>query len=482
MQGPASAAKLEVVEDRRAQIRDRFVAHDKIKMKSEHFNFDARIMDLTTQGALLFVGDRGKVQVGQDIGAVQITVNDATIATVPRVVVKHTRPVKDGSLVGVGFENIVRTDYKDDQRSLQRASVRQPADAKVVVKHPVNFADDVLFKVEDISIDGMQLSTSLRNRFILPQMMFKGARAFLGQFAEFEFDFEIAYCRIDDAANRLICGIKFEALTSQARHTLAGFLITNHRGAMEHRMAAVRSAGFRIKKLKDIVRFTYASTNQHFLDLQMLRWRAYSSSGKVDCEKTLPENMIDSYDSRSIIILGYIGEDLVGSVRLTECENESQKFEIESEISFRAAIDRTDTIEVSRLCVVPELHGTDVVHGLLEYASKVILQTGKGRVITSCTEDMLPFYLRIGYRRTGETYELQALNNSLHYVISIDPKRGLKGQSVNFVYWAYTYSRVHEYVISRGYAVESTFTALKLRMYKFVAKFALKIMKKQKAA
>jgi predicted GNAT family N-acyltransferase len=452
-----------------------------LSLTSPQHGFTAKVVELTTQTALVQTSSRGAVHVGQEITSIQVMLDERRVAGIPKALVVETRPVEEGALVSLRLETAKYSDMYQNQRIRGRARVSRPASARIIAKHPVNAADEVHFQVEDVSTDGMRLSTSLRNRFILPDMHFTSATAALGHFAEFQFDFVTVHCSVDEPNNRLVVGVRYIDMTDYAKQTLAGFIITNQEGAAEPSLLEVSGLHNRSTSTRDIVRYTIATTMQHFLDLQMMRWRAQIKNGRIDPQKTLPEHMLDSYDRRSKIVLGYVGEELVASVRLTSCEAEGERFEIESFVDLEDRYDRGNTMEISRAWIIPELHGTDIVYGMIEFVANAFADSGRDWLVTSCKSEVLEFYAQMGFRETGYTFQ-HPENGATYHVVEIESVRAVRAVGSNPINWLYTYARVQEFLVSRGYERTTWFRNGRLRLYRKIASAALQIINNKKAA
>ncbi len=445
-------------------------------MKRDHLLFEMKVLDLSSQGALLLAAYDSPTQRGERFANVAVSLNGREIAHIPNLEVKSTRASSQGLFVGVQFILTSNDHVISDLRSKGRAKISHCKDSKLVVEHPINFNDKVLFKVENISSDGMLLSTSLRNRFMLPGMTFEKAKLSLGAVVDVSCSFTIAYCRLSYEDERIYCGVRLKDLASSDRHTIGGYLMSSQSGSLEERLMRMASSGFRPKLIKSIAEFTFASSTKHLEDLKALRWRAYVQAGKVSSDTSF-DSMLDHYDQRSTIVVAYIGQDLVASVRLTECRTSEDRFEIESEVDLKGRYDRFSTFEISRMCVVPELQGTDLVHAMMEHAVKLFIQSNKKWIITSCTDDLLSFYQRIGYRSVGISYRLKALNNTLHYIIEANPEQVSRGTRINPIYWFYTYSKIQDYLVTRGYIQINWFTKLRLKAYRVIGQFVMRMMK-----
>ncbi len=459
-------------ENRRSQSRGAFYADDLVSLLvAEH---KLRVFDINTTGALVFSEKNDLSLNAKSLKDLVLQINGINVAEIESAHIRHRREHKDGLLIGLEFFSEAKSS-KNNRRNHSRVDTLDEFRPTISVAHPFNFEDQVLFRVLDISKDGMTLSSSLRNKMIFKNMKFLSATFEMPNNGSQVIDFEIRHCSVDYTNDRLRIGARITRKNPDFDRTLASFLSQYRKNDLVERVDELKEAGFKVKNLKKIATYVYAQTPAHYMDLQMLRWQAYAKVGKIDSAKISPNEMIDDYDRRSRIILAYIGKSLVGAVRFTFSNNPDEKFEMEEVISLPKGFTRENSIEVSRLCVDPALKGTDIVHGLMERCTQLFLKSDRDFLITSCTTELLGFYQKIGYDYKGVKFVLPNLNNKEHYFISISADKGVKVKGMNPLYWLFTYGNAIDYLVKMKFIERNIFVQLKVKVIKFAAKIIMAI-------
>jgi predicted GNAT family N-acyltransferase len=141
---------------------------------------------------------------------------------------------------------------------------------------------------------------------------------------------------------------------------------------------------------------------------------------------------------------------IVGSVRITHLQSETDRFELESSIDIGSHFSRCDCVEVSRLCVSQDFEGSDLVHGLMERVTEVALKLGARFVITSAVKALVPSYERLGFRQRGPSFELKTLQGIPHYFLVLDPKVAVHSKGLNPVLWHFTFRGIAQFLEQQG--------------------------------
>jgi predicted GNAT family N-acyltransferase len=160
--------------------------------------------------------------------------------------------------------------------------------------------------------------------------------------------------------------------------------------------------------------------------------------------------MEDRFDERSLILIAKHGDRLIASMRLilndADETGEHEQFIVLPE-SFPQ---KTDIIEITRVCTHPEYRGSDLLRGLFEYASKVAMSLDRKWIIGSSTPGLLPLYEKIGFRATGLFYLHHDLNHQRHHVFLGNKEHILLGRNVGPIHWNMIYRHVFAYARDQG--------------------------------
>ena len=131
-----------------------------------------------------------------------------------------------------------------------------------------------------------------------------------------------------------------------------------------------------------------------------VRFESYKKAKKIDESVTSFLDMGDEYDDNSIILAAFLGTKIVGTIRIVFSKNESL-FPFEKIFPFPQKITRDNLVEVSRLAILPEYQGSDIILKLFqgfatEYMSK------KRYALCMATKKIAPYYTSIGAKRISE--------------------------------------------------------------------------------
>lgn len=260
-----------------------------------------------------------------------------------------------------------------------------------------------------------------------------------------------------------------EKLNSKLEADIVNFFLQS----LESTPQQLKQAGFSIKKVSNNFRFKFVKTHEEYLEVLKLRFLAYKDAGKVLDTQTLAD-MATPFDEKSRIIVGYHGEKLVASSMIF-FPTENSKFESEAYVEGGYSFpmpNRNSMVEIARLCTLPEYRGSDLLKRIFEHTYKLIITAGRRHIVTSCDDTLWLLYKRMGFRKTGQTYNHKKLNNKLHYILMGDSHVGLHSRLINFFVWAYLYGEMTDYMLRKKTVSTDIVTKLKV----VILKIALKIL------
>ena len=465
----------ESLADKRVQGRNVYYVEDNYQLICLPYNL--RVFDINVTGALVYAESENFIENIKVLENLALSINNCKVATIETANVRHCRKYKEGYLVGLEFFSKNKKSALN-RRKLSRVFMHKNYQPILSAPHPFNFDDEVFFQLLNISAEGATLSCSLRNKMIFKDMVFEKSDCTLPNYGNYKLSFKITHCHV--GKDKLRLGAVFVNPPKSFIQALPAFLLQYRDEPLFERLKNIGGAGFKLKKLKNVASYTYAQTPEHYRDLKMLRWQSYANAGKINARKSSSDDMLDEFDHRSRIILAYIGEHLVGSVRFTFCNDRVDHFEMEGSIKLPEKFVGVNSVEASRLCVLTELQGTDIVHGLMERCTQLFLKSDRKYLITSCTSELLNFYKKIGYKYSGHSFRLPSLNNKEHFLISITSDRAINAKKVNPFFWFFTYSRSVDYLEKLSFIDRGVFSRVKLKSIKLLVKLAMYFRSKVK--
>ncbi len=452
------------IEQSRIQERTDFERFENVNftIKYEEQHYSGKVLNLNSKGALLYCDNFHNLTLnkGDLLSSLEIKYENKCIGHIKNVKVCHVQSRENTITFGVFFVNSsTRNNISDihsrliNTRKFFRAKPNPLNKILGHFKHPYLYDEKIYFETLDLSINGMKISTSLRNRTLLPGAKIQNITLQIPMTEPVSVDAEIIYTDIDSMPGKIIMGLIYFRRSSNFEKNISRYLLTFATRMPSEQIQIVRQAGLKPKHIKDTIQYTYISSIDEYNKVLELRAKAYKSNGKIP-DETLASEMADFYDTNSIIIIARLHNEIIGSVRLTQCERNEDKYELDESIVIPDKINRLKTIEISRLSVDPAFHNTDTVFGLLERCTQLVLQKNFTHVITSCIDDMLEYYSKLGFKQIGPQFELKTLKGIPHYFLTLDIRTVRTSFRLNPIYWFYTYSRVvrHMTDLSKKYS------------------------------
>lgn len=312
-----------------------------------------------------------------------------------------------------------------------------------IAPNPARFNDFVYFTVVDISKDGMQLSTSLRNKFLIPGMVLEANISFpmIGQLT---LHLKITNARIRAAGGKevLALGTSILDVDPETLQTIGQYLI---QFGPRVSMSELRDAGLAPDSAESAVEFVFVKTADDYRSVLELRKEAYSQAGKAAVDAT-PESMGDIFDAKSRILMARHMGKTVGSLRIT-FHSPEEKNEYDQFVTFPDTFPRRDQMVVlSRICTDPKYRGSDLFYGLMRQCVLAVLQSKRRFILGGCTDSLLPLYEKVGFKPKQIRYEHTTLNGFSEQIILADVMGMLSGRDTPIAIWNEIYSDLHSYL------------------------------------
>jgi predicted GNAT family N-acyltransferase len=336
--------------------------------------------------------------------------------------------------------------------------------------NPARFNDFIYFKVSDISKEGMQLATSLRNKLVIPGMIFESSISFplVGQIT---INFKVLNARVKtgvDGKDFLSLGVQILSGDRITHETIGQYVLQFGPSVS---ISELKKSGFSVKSADKALDFGYVKTAEDYRSVLDLRKLAYSKVGKVGSEVT-PESMGDVFDTQARIVKATHQGRLVGSLRIM-FHSPDETTEYEEFLDFPPEFpSKADLVVSSRNCTDPNYRGSDLVYGLIRQLVLTTLQSGRRYILGGSSEELLPLYKKLGFEPTGVFFEHGTLNKVKEQLILGDVVKIISGQTTSIASWNRVYSDLHDYVV-KYHDVETTpLTNLRLGIYKSLGIFS----------
>lgn len=334
-----------------------------------------------------------------------------------------------------------------------------------IAPNPSKFNDFIYFSVVDISVDGMQLTTSFRNKLLIPGMVLDSIVSFplVGQIS-IRLKLINARVRRNNEKDMLVLGVIFVAPDRQVKEAVGQYVM---QFGPKVTPELLRSFGLKPKSVASSLAFSFVRTAEEYREVLALRKLAYEKAGKIEKSVTV-EGMGDLYDTRSRIFLARHKGKAVGSFRLIFFEPHEET-EHERFVKFPREFPRRDEmLNASRLCTHPEYRGSDLLFSLMQYMALSVIQSKKRWMVSGCTPELLKIYQRFGFKGTGICFKHGDLASVEEELVLWDVTGSVTGENVGPVVWNRTYSELYSHLISSRQIEISPMTSLRLKCYSFL--------------
>ena len=384
------------------------------------------------------------------------------------LVVEHAISFRDGSLVAVRLHKKVESRTSDlERRSGQRWLCSEDFLPSAIAPTPGRLDDFIYFQVRDISSEGLQLTCSLRNKFLVPGMKLTLSMVFpMGQSAALTIIVMRVSIRSFSGRDRLIVGSKFTNLTSVAKSVIGQYLVQF--GDLDS-LDELRSAGFVPKKASLGVDFYNLKTEEDYRGVLDLRHLAHSADDNLR-EGALPWDLADLNDAKARIIVGKFRGKIIATSRVR-----FPAIDEHTDLPWSKSLPRKDhVIEVSRVATHPEFRRNDVLAALFRYSYLSVVQSERPWVVISCLDGMVGFYGRLGFREAGLRYlephwrEDRVLNVMIANVYEI-----IVGRDVAPVYWYSVWRDLSDQYASQKLIEVSSFDYARMALYRVIGVLSL---------
>jgi predicted GNAT family N-acyltransferase len=296
----------------------------------------------------------------------------------------------------------------------------------------VRFEDFVYFRVVDVSWDGMQLETSLRNKFLVPGVELRTTCTFPTQ-GQLHLDLRVVHARVVERGSKkvLAVGVTYAPRGAGGREVIGRYLLQFAAGAT---VQELRAHGFPLRSSSQAIDFGSLQTDEEYGEVLRLRRLAYVHARKVSADAK-DVDMADAFDARSRILVAKHRGQVVGTARLMFPESEADRLNHEDFLELPPGVPpRTELVEVFKTCTHPGYRGSDLFYALLQHVALVIVQSGRRYALMSATDSLAPIYRRFGFRHTGAAYEHPGMRMR-HHLMLLDVARVIEGVGVSPLYW-----------------------------------------------
>lgn len=332
-----------------------------------------------------------------------------------------------------------------------------------VAPNPILFNDMLLFRVVDVSKSGARVLTSMRNKFIIPNMFFDGVFTF-PMIGSGHGRFRVKWTDLvsNNGKQELSIGVEFDNPSKELTKLMGEYILQFGDQAT---VKEIRDSGLNVRSTGRAVDISYVRTEQDYRDVLELRracYEVYATNGGE-----IPE-LSDIFDSRARIIIVRHRGKCVASTRIIY-HDIGDTLEQEQYGKMPEDMPRNDElVEVTRICTHPDYRASDLVYEMAKYVYVAMIQAKRRYLIGSSPENLMPMYLKMGGKKLGITYSPKSCPELKLEVLVFDLLNFLKGVNVNPIVWSLLGEDLLKLAVEQKFVYLDTMTKIRLSVYKSI--------------
>ena len=349
----------------------------------------------------------------------QLVMGNQTLVFFPSALFRMPAP-QGGDLLIVRLAAAqAKTDHKREQRRLARWRCHPDFLPAASAAHPLRSAEQLHFKVADLSERGMQLLGSMKCMAILPKSRLSLSVTLL-ETGKINVNVEVAYAarvQLNDKSH-MAFGVRLVDVSSRAAAQIGKYLAMHAGSQVPERPASEPK-----KALIPALSFRWVQSEADYEQVIALRRAARQERASAPAADAVAE----PYDKRSRILLVCHSGQVIATLRMVYSQaGEGLEIEQYTDIG-RLKLDKEQVVEVSQLRTHPDHRSADLLGSVMHFAMLTAVQSNKRYVLAWCTKDMLPLYERLGCDATAITLSAGFDDDKPRYVVVADTQKLLHG-------------------------------------------------------
>lgn len=343
--------------------------------------------------------------------------------TYPKVI--HHLPEIRKTVVSLTVQD---SEGRGQRREDERVALGFSFHGSVYGVDPFTLDQNLVFRMSNFSADGFALISSKSNRHLTVGLKLNNYTLMIPGYDLMKVSFQIK--NVQDTGTHIKIGCLFLDRDKKLKKATQKILFTHSKINLHDESL---SSGIR-QKIKDIrkfgswIRVRKVNTAGEYEQALKIRYEAYKAASKTEADQTW-QDMKDEYDERSIIYVAYVGQTVVGTIRLVFRDNGLPlPFEKYLDINKIKEINPDSAAEITRFAIHPHFQGTDVFFSLFR---KIIFEIGSKKIVSSVclsTEKLSKYYKAIGAFEVSQPIPHPTLPEETLTLYLFDPENFLKGQ------------------------------------------------------
>lgn len=393
-----------------------------------------------------------------------------TILKTKGSIVFHRNHPNGNILAGVRihYEPLTADLLNKERRSKNRWNCPEHLLPSGTTPNPIRFNDFILFRVVDVSANGLRLATSLRNKMLCVGQILE-ATISVPMIGPINISLKIHRVALDEVYGKqqLILGVTFVRTDEVMLSTLSEYLLTF---AEKCTVLSLKESGFPARYSNTAYDFTYVKSQKDYEDVLQLRYDCYIKSGKLG-EGITPDFMRDEFDSRARILIVKHQGKIIASVRGMFHEK-GDKTSHERYLVYPPQFpDPSECLELSRLCVHEEHQSAGLANELTKHFILLAIKSARKHCYFSVTDSFKPHWLKLGFIETNVNYVHEQLGNARHHLMICNAERAILGRITGPSAWLSSYEHLFDYCVEYGLIEPSVFDLIKSNWFRAIRIF-----------
>lgn len=354
-------------------------------------------------------------------------------------------------------------DYVGDRRIKSRWNCNEQFFPTGIAQSPAQYNDFIYFKIRDISLGGMQLTCSLRNKVIFKGLTLDAIINF-PMVSQLHLKLKVNTVNLATVNGRdvLRLGVTYQDNDSKINEIIANYLAQFSSNAT---IKSLREEGFLPSSFSHVVDYRYVKTKSELKDTMELRYLTNKLAGQLIHGATV-ETMSDEFDARSRIVNGYVGDKVICSARIIYSEP-NDIMELEKYCKKETGLpNRFEIAEIMKLCIHPDYTGSDLLLDFFRHMALVCIQSKRRYVVLSCKKELIKIYDLVGFKEIGVTYIHPKVNVECFHILIADTHKIGKCEGISPVYWNLVWGDFCNYLIENGLVNYTPAELLRIKIVK----------------
>lgn len=382
----------------------------------------------------------------------------------------------EATLVTIGKTNILKQSYtrlgfkissRDDTpgrepiNRTRRFALNDVVELSCFCEDPSRQGQKAFFTIRDISIRGLFLETSARNKFLLPSLKLSMSITIPGSGTFTEL---VKVRHVHPSKDRYLLGCEFDGLNRQTVAALGDFCLLFGKDVSYQIML---DEGFPSKVVANGLTVNATASYQDFMQITKLRLEAEQARGR-QLEVSDPWQMIDEHDDEAQHVCVKLGKKVVASARLVFNQGDTRAPLSTSEAgAVKGALWSEGFATVSKIALEPEFEQEKsyIFRRIWTEIFRLALQSQMASMLIVHPDNWPRELTSLGLN------PMKASGDGPEKISRIDLKALFEGRKINFAAWSEMIAPISEAIIRDQKLTITSSLAFKLRLATALRRF-----------